>query len=169
VLEKDFNRDLFRQFKIYGGCSHKISDESRDQKPFDGFGVINGKAYFIESKLIKDNFTSFNFNKLEDHQKRNLKSISIHAPPNVIPAVAVSYWLPRKFYGFFFFHYDIIDYLISIDKNSIKKKELLQLKEDFFINIRRTKNEKGKYTYEYDIKELETKIITTKNFIQFQN
>lgn len=166
MKETDLNRIIFRQFREDGGIGHKISDESSNQKPFDGFGVINGKTYFIESKFIKSEFSSFSFNLLEEHQKDNLHRIMEHSQFETEPLVVVGYFVPRKVFGFFAFTYESIIYKKLVGQNSIKKKELIELKEDYFIEINRCKNERGKYVYYYDIEDFVKKIIRPNFFIQ---
>lgn len=74
MLEKDFNT-IFRRSLDWG---YKISDaggQLSGQKPFDGFGMLDGTPIYFESKFLPKPM-SFNLNRIEDHQIDNLLKIS---------------------------------------------------------------------------------------------
>jgi len=127
LKESDFNRVLFRAFNIDNGFGYKISDQSFGKKPFDGFAVIKGTSFYIESKLMKSNLGSFRFNLLEDHQHIYLDLIarnSNNQKDKIIPCVAIAYYHKKIPYGFFLFDYKYIKRKINEGITSIKKKEL---------------------------------------------
>lgn len=161
MKETDLNRIIFSSFSSYGGFSHKISDASPTQKPFDGIAAYQGRFWNIESKLIKDNFTSFNFSKIEDHQVFNLSLISKNVAENISNIVIVGYYVPRKLFGCFLFSIESILLAKTLGLKSFKKPDILQFYNmDKFVIFRTVKeNGKSKYLFDKDI-DLFSKVIT---------
>lgn len=155
MTEKDLNRIIFNAFSNQNQFGHKISDDAQNfkrtnKKPFDGFAVAENGIYFIESKLLKTSLGSFNFNKLEDHQIDNLQTIA-RIRKDVFPLVAIGWWVKRGFFKLAFLHIDLIIYLISLNKGSILKKEILLLDDkDLLFEIKKQS---------FDILEIPNKII----------
>ncbi len=126
--EATLNTIIGRSVRRLGYTYHKMSDESSDQKPFDGFGVLNNKPLYVESKLIKKGMYSFNFNKIEGHQYENLKNITdsldLEIPDKFYTLYAIGFFKPRDFFRILFFNHKTIEYLKLKGKESILKKEL---------------------------------------------
>lgn len=134
------------------------------QNPFDLVGVYNHKPLYIESKLIKQEYTSFNFNRIEDHQIRNLTFLKSYLPDSLC-LIAVGYYVPRKLFDVFFFDIDTILNLKSQGINSLKKKNMLQLHQDgLYLPIEYEKIEVGdgikRVQYLQNFTNLEDKVVT---------
>jgi len=148
MVESDLNRIIFSSIrnKSEKNFSEKVSDASPTQKCFDGIACFENTYWNIESKLIKGDFTSFNFNRIETHQLKNLTKIKnqIRETKSVEAVIIVGYFIPRQLFGFFIFDIDTINYLIEKGINSLKQKQMKSLKDKFFINIESIKIAKGK-------------------------
>lgn len=68
--EREFNSCIGRSLDWH----FKIPDDSRCEKPFDGFGILNGQSIYWEAKFLRRP-EAFNFSRLEDHQLYHLKKI----------------------------------------------------------------------------------------------
>jgi len=137
--EKELNRDIGKRFRLREYFVHKLSDDagsfvSTSKKPFDLFAVTKDIIFYGEGKLIKGGYSSFNFNRIEDHQIKNLTDISTFKHSNIISCVYVGFWESRKIYNVLFIDIDLINYLIKNNKKSILKKELLILDESGYLN-----------------------------------
>lgn len=139
MLESDLNRIIFSSIRDKNelNFSEKISDSSPTKKCFDGIASFENKFWAIESKLIKGNFTSFNFKRLEQHQIDNLLKIRMQTinASGVESVVIVGYFEPRKICGIFIFDILAIVDLLGKDIWSLKQDKILRMKEKFFINI----------------------------------
>lgn len=122
--ESSLNKIITDSAIVNSGHYHKISDDSRTQKPYDGYGIINRKPAYIESKFIKNEIKSFNFNKIEPHQLKNLTIISEQLECKHYSLIALGLWKSREYFYVLFFEVKFINKLISLGKNSILKKEL---------------------------------------------
>jgi hypothetical protein len=147
MKESDLNTILTRSIKLNSNFGHKLSDQSYDQKPFDGFGIINKKPAYFESKLLKNDIKAFNFNLIEDHQFANLNVISEHL--NELPHytfISLGIWIPRKIFYVFFFDINFFKEVKESGKNSFLKKELLDwIEEKKFIPVSNTEINNKKY------------------------
>ncbi len=145
MKEKDINRMVFSNFRREGNFGHKISDDaqsftSTSKKPFDGWSVTSENVYFLEGKLLKNSYGSFNFSKLESHQYDSLNLISslTKTQPNVKSLVYIVWWQSRVIYDLLFIDIRLIQYLQNLGKKSILKKEALKIKEnDLMFSIKK--------------------------------
>lgn len=100
--------------------------------PFDGVGLTENFVVFFETKLLKD-YRAFSFSKIADHQLHNLKMIHSatdkHLGTVVYPLIICGVYIPYKGIDLFFFHYLEIFNRIKAGDKSVKKKELLELKD----------------------------------------
>jgi len=158
IIQKTLNR------KNWG---FKIPDPMHGtgiQNPFDLVGAYHGKPLYIESKLIKTEHLAFNFNKIEDHQIRNLRYLAESLKESIC-LVAVGYYVPRKLFNVFFFDIKTILNLKSQGVNSLKKKSITQLYQDgLYLPIEYEKIEVGgsvkRVQYLQNFEQLEEKVIT---------
>ena len=130
MKESDLNTIINNSFKEIG-FSHKISDPIGGygiQNPFDGFSVIKDKNIYWETKLIKNEYGSFNFNIIEDHQIKALTQIK-NENKNNICLILVGYYIPRKLFEVFAFDIELMNELKSKGKNSLLKKEIMLYKD----------------------------------------
>lgn len=133
MKESDLNRDLVASVNLIGK-GYKIPDPPQivattsNKRPFDWFGSWSGSTYFVESKLMKAEFTAFPLNRVEDHQYEYLLSTK-KADPHVHTLVAVAYWVPRRLYEVIFFDILYLSHLKENGVKSIKKKEMLSYRE----------------------------------------
>lgn len=150
MKETDLNRIIFNTIEHYGGFAHKISDASPTQKPFDGVAAYQGNYWNIESKLIKGDLTSFNFNLLEDHQIRNLTTIQkVTDSKNIKCVVAVGYYVPRKLFGMFLIDIGVITLAKEKGINSFKMPVMKQLFSCGKMIIFNSIKENGKTKYRF--------------------
>lgn len=129
MKEKDLNSIINRSFSRYG-FSHKISDPMHGtgiQNPFDGFSVFYDSPWYWESKLLKG-YQAFNFKKIEKHQIDNLFFIKQELD-HCYSLIILGIYEPRKYFDVLFFDITCIKNLINLNKKSLLKKELLELKE----------------------------------------
>lgn len=133
--EKDLNRDFGKLFRNKNYFAYKLSDDANsftttNKKPFDIIISTDKYDIYAEGKLIKDGFSSFNFSKLEDHQIINLSLISSLSKNRKLFTKCIVYvgiYEVRKLYKLMILDIDLINYLISINKTSILKKEQILL------------------------------------------
>ena len=172
MTESIMNTDIIRSFRHEGYEGQKIPDPMHGtgiQNMFDMFTIGKGYdtlyIYYVESKLIKGEYTSFNFNRLEDHQYECLSSIhaiydafsSLTSRIQVLPVVCVGWWVPRKLYSSLWISIDLIRYLRERGLNSILKKTVLKIKEaGMFVDFNTDKELKKKFL---SIKEVNTKLL----------
>lgn len=157
MKESNFNSVIIKTFNSYGnGWAYKIPDPqgivavNSVKRPFDVIANYDNESYYIESKLLKNDFLNFNFKRLEDHQVWNLKQIK-ESNEYALCLVFIAYWISRKIYEFFVLDIEYILKQIGKNKKSLLKKELLELKQ----NNMSVKIKKGKF----DIDEMRSKII----------
>jgi len=124
--ETDLNKIISDSAYINSGHYHKISDDSRTQKPYDGYGIINHLPAYIECKFKKE-IDAFNFNKIEPHQLRNLTTIRKELSVPNYSLIVLGLWKSREYFNIMFFDIEYINTLISLGKKSILKKELEEL------------------------------------------
>ena len=128
------------QTDIIGRKTNGISIFKTGIRPFDGVAVLYQKTIFWEAKLLKG-YKSFNFNLIREHQISNLFAISRNKGTrdiNIYPLIIVGIWEPHKYFDLYFFHIDYIINLQKRDKNSILKKEFMELKnKQLFLSIRK--------------------------------
>lgn len=120
--ERDFNSCIGRSLDWH----YKIPDDSRGEKPFDGFGIKDGKSVYWEAKFLKEPM-AFNWKRLEDHQLRNLKEIQ-SLNPDAICVVVIGVVFGRGDIRVFVF-----DDLDDVEKRkvlskSVMKKEWLEMR-----------------------------------------
>ena len=160
MKESELNTIITRSIKINSNFGHKLSDQSYDQKPFDGFGIINNKPAYFESKLIKNDFKSFNFNIIEDHQYVNLTNIDSQLKD--LPhysLITLGIWIPRKLFYTFFFDINFIKLTKENGKNSFLKKELLEwVEKEKYLPVVNTEINNKKYKT-IDLQKLDGVII----------
>lgn len=160
MKESQLNTILSRSLnKLDNGWFHKIADPLHGtgiQNPFDGFGVLNEKPIYIESKLIKNGIYAVNFNRIEEHQIANLNEINqMLQDKSSLCLIAVGFYQPRKLNEIVFFSIDYILYLKKKGIKSIKKKELLKLREKgHFLKINYVKGIDGKRRQYIDLEKL---------------
>ena len=138
MLEKDFNTIWNNMFKEIG-FSYKIPDPQKNQfgtitdskRPFDIFSCAFQRNWYVENKLVKGGYYAFNFNRIEDHQWDNLEKIHKDTPSN-ITIFGIGFYEPRKIFDFIIIDLELAKYLKE-SQVSIKRKELLYLKEKGFI------------------------------------
>jgi len=143
MLEKDFNTIWNNMFKSIG-FSYKIPDPQKNQfgtisdskRPFDIFSCAFGRNWYVENKLVKGGYYSFNFNRIEDHQWNNLQKIH-NDNKNNITVFGIGFYEKRKIFDFIVLDLELAKYLKE-SQGSIKRKELLTLKEnDMMITIKK--------------------------------
>lgn len=134
--EAEFNSVVSRSLNV-SGYGFKIADTfanasySRSPAPFDGFGVFidkEGKGYpvYWESKYMKSP-SSFNFNRLEDHQIESLLKFK-QSIPNCLALFLICIDFGRGDKRVFYFK-DLDDiYKRKQEKRNILKKEFIELK-----------------------------------------
>ena len=132
-MVKDLNRIIVSSLNK-NGWGHKLSDDAQNftgtsQKPFDYFGVTYEFMIFGESKLIKGGISSFNFHKIKPHQIDSLKRIRSYVKntleyENCHTVISVGFWKSRKFFYVVFIDIAAILLALSVDKISIKQKEI---------------------------------------------
>jgi len=166
VLEKDLNRVIISSFNQSGGFGYKIPDPLKmeimsgmgsGKRPYDGFGINKDLILYYEAKFIKD-YKAFSFSSVQDHQFFYLSKTKEGSKnyPDVKVLIILGVWLSRKFFDVFFFDLDYIKNRMKTGK-SIKKKELLQFKENnMFLPVTTDKNTKKKII---DLYLLKSKII----------
>lgn len=134
--EAEFNGIVSKSLNI-SGYGFKIPDTvssitfKHADLPFDGFGFFidnNGKGYpvYWESKFLKEP-SSFNFNRLEDHQIESLMKFK-KAIPDCLSLFLICVDFGRGDKRVFYFKdLDEINKR-KIEKKNIFKKEFLELK-----------------------------------------
>lgn len=142
MKEADLNSIIRNSFLSLNGFAFKIPDPQGAvatmsvQNPFDGFAVVPGSIVYWESKLLKGDYQAFPFSSIRDHQKVYLKKIKSLAQDNkwdmVETIVPVGIWSSRKFFDLIIFDISYILYREGLGDLSVKKKELLELKEKGF-------------------------------------
>lgn len=148
MQESDLNRIVFSSFRQNNFFAYKIPDppgqvvSSEVKRPFDGFAISDQGVFFLEGKLIKGNYSSFNFSILETHQIYSLNlinSIQVQYPNKICyPLVYVAWWVSRQIFDVAFFDMGVIKQLQDSGKNSLIKKEILRLKDKgLFIPIKK--------------------------------
>ena len=160
MKESDLNNIIRRNICEQNGWAHKIADPAgiaakmASQNPFDGFGYTDKFNIVWESKLIKQDFKAFNFNDIRDHQISHLskiREITKNQSMQTICAITLGIWIPRHGITLFVFSIDYINNLMKLEKKSILKKELLQLRsEEKCIEIKKES---------FNINELKIKLI----------
>lgn len=126
--EQEFNSCIGRSLDWH----FKIPDDSRCQKPFDGFGVIGGRPIYWESKFLREP-KAFNWNRLEDHQLYHLKEVKKHCP-NCMSVLIIGVVFGRGDIRVFVF--DDLEEIEYRKKNglSILKKEWLTMED--YLSVR---------------------------------
>jgi len=160
MKEKDLNTVINNSFKCLG-FSHKISDPmggQGSQNPFDGFSVCFDQAWYWESKLIKEGYYAFNFNKIEEHQWGNLLRIKKEMPTaNCV--IIVGFWASRSFFEYLVFDVVCLWKMKNQGQKSIKKTELEKLrKKGYNMIIKKNKNTNKLMTE--NMEAIQNKIIT---------
>lgn len=149
MKESELNTIIKNNF-FEEGWSHKFPDPSKSNimgetkegktifnfrpNPFDGIGLTSNFIIFFETKLLKE-YKAFSFSKIAPHQFGNIGRIeeivkdSIVLSECVYPLFICGIYIPYKGVDLFFFHYRyILNRKMDGDK-SVKKKELLVLKD----------------------------------------
>ena len=142
MQEIDLNRIIKQSFHIKNGFGYKIPDPPKavirvsNKRPFDGFGIYKD-CWFWESKLIKSEYSSFNFSIIKEHQLKNLTLISNLDLPNVYPVITLGYYIPNKLFRIFTFHISCINQAIDSGEKSFKKKQIKNLVEkNLYVDIK---------------------------------
>lgn len=156
MKENDFNGLVTKTFNNNENAwAYKIPDPqgmaalSSIKRPCDIIAVYNNESYYIESKLLKNEFLAFNFSRIEEHQIYHLTRIK-KSNPNTLCLIFVAYWVSRKIYEFFVFDIDFILEQMKTNKSILKKKILEMRNKNMSIKI-----SKGKF----NIDEMRSKII----------
>lgn len=147
--EKELDRVLFNSLKP----GYKIADPSfaggsageLNKRPFDGFGVYEGRVAFIEGKFLPEP-KAFNWSRLEDHQLEWLKAFNL---PGCITCVIIGVQFKRGDIRCFPYTIDECEYR-KINKISVTKKEFTE--DPLYVKI-----EKGKIDYSRIIEILDEK------------
>lgn len=140
--ESDLNRRIKNSINDAGGHGEKLPDPpqssatSSSQRPYDGYGVLNGFFLSWEGKFDYDKYQSFNYAaRVKDHQWDNLL---LDAKNGVNAWVIYGVWISRKFFDVFTFDVTLLDRLRKEGKPSFWGKELLEFKErGLYLNIMR--------------------------------
>lgn len=156
MKEKDINKVINKSFAEHG-FSHKIQDPPQavattfGKNPFDGFSVVDGIHYYWETKLIKG-YKAFSFSSIQPHQNESLTQIKYSGKfQDTRSLVIFAVWEPRKTKELYIFDIGYINYLINQGVKSIKKKEILQYREqEKYLEIKKEK---------FDYEKLEGAII----------
>lgn len=124
--EAEFNtivtKSLDWGFKI-PDTGNSVMYAPKNRLPFDGFGAVNGKPVYFESKYLST-VRAFNFNRLEDHQIENLLKLKELMPDAlVLFLICVDFGRGDK-RVFFFRDMDYVNQR-KMAKDSITKKEFL--------------------------------------------
>ena len=100
-------------------------------------GKKKENTFFVESKLIKDGYSAFAFNRIRDHQMEALQKIKTQDPDHHC-LIAVGFWEPHRLYEVMFLDILFISAIMAGDAKSIKKKELLKWREQgMFLPIKK--------------------------------
>jgi penicillin-binding protein-related factor A (putative recombinase) len=140
MKESDLNTIIRNSFLKKGNWCFKIPDPqgmaamSSSKSPFDLFGLTTEYVFYWESKLIKHEYSAFSFSSIEPHQLENLKKIKdlvkgTPLEPFVLTVVVLGVWIPRKSWELFIFDIDFILKEIESGNKSVKKKQLLDIRE----------------------------------------
>jgi hypothetical protein len=105
------------------------------QSPMDSFGVLLGYPLYYETKLVKKNLNAFSFDRIEDHQYENLEFYHSSLVNKNYCLCIVGYYVPRVLKGVFIFDSHFVFEEHSKGIKSFKKKQLLEWKKDYFIDI----------------------------------
>ena len=130
------------------------------QLPFDGFGTLVGLPIYFETKIQKD-YSAFSFNRIEEHQRRNLLKIKNTLDIEHLNLVILGIWENRKSFRLFFFDAPSLFKLQDSGVKSIKKVELESFVEKgYYLNIKSEKDTLGKSKqYIQDLHLIKDKII----------
>lgn len=110
---------------------HKISDESRDSKPYDCFLMHNEQGWWMELKYHKTH-TSFAFDKVEPHQIKALENCKLSWNKWYL-IIWINLW--RKKWEQFVCIFDIdtwLDIVKNAERKSIKVEDMKE-KCDFYL------------------------------------
>lgn len=103
--------------------------------PFDGLGITNKFIVFFETKLLKG-YQAFSFRRIAQHQIFNLDQIHettiLHLYDFIFPLFICGIYIPYKGVDLFFFHVKEILIRRARGDKSVKKKELLILRDKGF-------------------------------------
>lgn len=147
MVEQDFNslvcNVINQSDNLFGWC-YKIPDpgfheikRGASKRPLDLVGDFEKRLFFIESKLIKG-FSAFNFNRIEDHQSKNLTALKKISSSQDFIGIFVAFWEPRTRYEFIFLDFELIIYLREKGVNSLHKKVLQKFRDEgYFIKIKK--------------------------------
>jgi len=158
VDESNLNNLVFNMAIQAGGGAHKIPDPPQAvammsaQRPFDGFGIVDGFSFYWEGKFDKA-YGAMAFSRLAEHQHENLSVIKRNKGN---AWVVWGVWENRKFFDVWVFDYALVEKLLGLGVKSFKKKELEILKEKkLFTNTMR-----GRGGTPAVFQELKDKVIT---------
>lgn len=180
MVERDLNSIITYSFK--GQHPEEVSGQkvpdpmhgTGRQNIFDSFYITPWNlTYYIEAKLIKSDLGSLNFNKIEDHQYRELRIIrnnTEHIQEYIKPVIAAGWYVPRKIFEVLFIHINLIEHLkTKLNKNSIVKKELKQIYEYGLFTKILSKKIEGKKGYKKYFDPKMIKIMTTSDWEKIFN
>ena len=124
--EASFNHDIGKSLE----WSYKIPDDGSSigiggKRPFDGFGIVNGKPVYWESKFLKS-VSAFNFDNLKQHQIDNLFAIKKLAPDSYCLFIVGVQYSTRETRAYIFHDIEEI-FKRKRDSKSIFAKEFEQL------------------------------------------
>lgn len=112
----------------------KIPDHAKGKSfvtnPFDGFGILNNKPLYYETKLIKKGIYAFSFDRIEEHQWKNLKQISDLLKDNCYCFIFVGFYEIRKLKIVMVFDFNFLWQEKQLGRKSFTKKELMQFYND---------------------------------------
>lgn len=123
--ESNLNTIIKNSFIVKGFFADKIGDPKGGygkQNPFDGFAVVPNTNIYWEAKLLKNKIKSFNFNIIEKHQYDNLGLIYNLNNMN-LSIYPIGIYISRQLFHVFVFEHATIEYLKTLGKNSVLKKD----------------------------------------------
>ncbi len=108
------------------------------KNPHDSYGCLSdGRPIFLEAKLVKPQttatYSSFNFNKIEEHQIEALTTLVDIRKRNdrdTIIVYPIAVYRPRKIFEVYFFDADYIHTLIDSGKKSILGSDFQKLHDE---------------------------------------
>ncbi len=156
--ESSLNNLIFNMAVQASGFASKIPDPPQAvammsaQRPFDGFGLVDGYSFYWEGKFDKA-YGAMAFSRLAEHQHENLSAIKRNKGN---AWVVWGVWENRKYFDVWVFDYALVEKMMASGVKSFKKKDLEILKEKKFF----TNTMKGRGGTPSVFQDLRDKIIT---------
>jgi penicillin-binding protein-related factor A (putative recombinase) len=134
IIKNSFSQDNNFAYKIPDpGASNALSTNKR---PFDGFVIGKNFGTVCWEAKFQRTYKAFSFSLIQPHQIENLTKISNFKLEKVFPLIILGVWESRKYFDIFLFDINYILNLTKREKKSILFKELLELKDNYAIEVK---------------------------------